>query len=1289
MTAINNFDEYCRALASSGEIFNRASLIKFLRGQMITLQKLEDVRDEEKRGFVGLTEITNVEKEYSGDELTRIAESTIDAVRHISGSFREKIVRENVLMPTYRAKEINSSGISWLSKRSGRTIREKLSSTNNLLAVRRRMSFDTGENRLFLAFLRQMEDYIEQKRLVNSNFLTEIEREFQQLALKILHSEELEEVGRWENTPPNNTLLSDKFYRQIWHGWTDLQNLSEMIRADSQHLGERLCTAYFCKLLGFLARHEKFPQQPIKYDYAKFEVHPLFSNSIASENLTVTKTATRIEILRDAKIFSMEFQDTTQIFLHNGRELLRAELTVGNFFSFVSQTAEFICGTNLSLERQPRSAKIVAAKKNYMDIFAVRPLYTASNGKFKRFKSRVVRQEFFDGKETLDLSAEYSTALTVAEDNSSNIYSLASCIHERKTSNEKFNRLLQMIHEKFFGSNQQIEQLSLPLPDLYNEFQLSAIRRAVRTNYNRVQTMPRSLAILFWEMSRNSCEKFSDGDFALVVDYIRGRVSLTLIQARFDSQIEQALPETRGFVWERHPTFSKICELEGVEIPANFEDKFNEFLLKNGWQTSKALIDKILNVFGVKGLPMETGRLTFQFSNETWASVAENLMDEFQKIKFPVTEIISEHLKQMDAVIGGHKVFKFIISPQLTFMGANAYLRPEAEIPLRGMKFYDELLSRAQKFEETSQKKLPPLWTDRLPFLAIKRFYGVFEIIGRNSNKKVAPLFGMTQKIPVEETFTLSKGRDEYRFGLILNDSKEISFEAVVRNRAFPLPQDVVCELHLTYTYGKDIPYELTFKPRDSKIFSEAKVTWEEARGQDYQNLHVPQFPADAQNWQTLQHLRTSNGKERDALNWIENTFRRSVAIDFDTAEFYVEDHNPYVFVKTEINDEPSIIQIPKIKLGKDVKGVWSIFISPNKNERREIYLRKNDWRTDRNGDRYCQKKVDGVNVAFFANNFLFTDEIIDTARVTFEIFTHKKTGKSLASNPLIDNEGFKFYWADEIIKGYMPYNLQRLRVMYPLHKVYSNGRSSKSPECPEHFRQCIERLVEDLPQETVTALKNNDTDLFNKLLRIMCVMAADIGQPIYDMLKMILEKNPKLINDTDFGCALGDCDTPQQGELLEQIHNSGMSAILKIRVLNKAAWKSDKFILNAPPVLLLNYLDSAVDYLKKRKRRNAPLVLKCLEFIFAIFRLRGKNDDNLKKELSLNNIKIQELYATLEDMISENYELPPSRVELTIKKSADYSNISDLYYALLICITGGEDEIKINLRDELDEDFD
>lgn len=1287
---INNFDEYCRAFSTGGEMFERARLMKFLRGQMIALQSLEAVRDEEKRGFVGLTEVINSESFFKGDELTRIATSTLDAVRHISNNFREKIIRENVLMPTYRAKEINSSGISWLSKRSGRTIREKLSSTNNLLAVRRRMSLDTGENRLYLAFLRQMEEHIEQKRLANPKLLTEVERDFQQAANKILHDEELAEVGRWENMPPNNTLLSDRFYRQIWRGWNDLQKLSEMLKADSEYLGERLCTAYFFKLLGAFGRREKFPQQPIKYDYAKFEVQPLRGNSIVGESLRLTKFETRLEIQRGEKVFIVAFEDVKQIFSEDTTELLRAEITAENFDAFVNQTAEFICGAAKTLERNLRASKLAAAKKNYMDIFATRPIYTASNGKLKRFKSRIVRQEFFSGGETFDLSAEFSTALTIQENSSSKIYSLASCIHERKSANEKFNRLLQMIHENFSGSNQRVEQLSLPLPDIYNEFQLSAIRRAVRVNYNRVQTMPRSLAVLFWEMSRDGCQKFSDGDFALVVDYVRGKVSLTLVQARFDSQIEKALPETRGLIWERHPTCSKICKPEGY---ASFEDKLSDFLLKSGWQASKTYLDKVLSVFGVKGLPLEAGRLTFHFIDDyggKWGAVTEELMETFGQVKFGVTEIIKDYLKQMAEIIGQQKVFKFIISPQLTFVGTNAIFRPEAEVPLHGMKFYDELLIRAQEYELNERKKLPPLWTDRLPFLAIKRLYGAFELISRNSNKKISPQFGITQKIPVEETFTLPKERNEYRFGLILNDSKEISYEAVVRNRAFPLRNDVECELHLTYTYGKDIPYELIFKPLTSQSFQEAKVVWENAAAQDYKNLPAPKFPADVENWQTLQHICTKTGKERNALDWIENTFQRRVVIDFARDEY----HSGFkdIAVKAIVEGEPAIIQIPKDFFDGQPAGLWSVVVVPNKNERREIFLGAYEWQATRGGIRICKKLIDGREVAFFENAFLFNRNVNFYADmyVSFELRSNEKGTRAV--NVLATAANIKLYWADKrkITAGGTPYDLQKLSVLFPLHKVYANGRSVKTPGCPEHFKSFIERLATTLPQDTKQAFRDKNIELAKKLLRIMCIMALDVGQPLYDILGKILEKKPKLLDDSDLGCALGDYDRPEQQQLLMQIHGSEMETIQKISVLNKAAWKSDRFILNVPPIILMPYFQSAIDFLKKRTPRKANVILKCLEFILAMFRLRDKGDDTLNRNLSLNNGKVRELYEAIEDMIDEDYELPPSRVELEIKKNADYAKkISDLYYALLIYINGGDDDIKISgINDNTDEDF-
>ena len=130
---------------------------------------------------------------------------------------RENIIRENIKMPVYKVKEINSYGLQWLSRRPGRTIREKISNSNSqMMAVRRRMSLDTGENRLYLAFLKDLTEHLEIKttKMPSKNQRNDEVMYYSQL-LSIIRDPEFEEIRRWENLPPNNTLLSDKHYKVI------------------------------------------------------------------------------------------------------------------------------------------------------------------------------------------------------------------------------------------------------------------------------------------------------------------------------------------------------------------------------------------------------------------------------------------------------------------------------------------------------------------------------------------------------------------------------------------------------------------------------------------------------------------------------------------------------------------------------------------------------------------------------------------------------------------------------------------------------------------------------------------------------------------------------------------------------------------------------------------------------------------------------------------------------------------------------------------------------------------
>ena len=54
-----------------------------------------------------------------------------------------------------------------------------------------------------------------------------------------LRSSEADEIGRWENLPPNNTLLSQRHYRAVWDAWGWLRSLDEDIARDWESFGRR------------------------------------------------------------------------------------------------------------------------------------------------------------------------------------------------------------------------------------------------------------------------------------------------------------------------------------------------------------------------------------------------------------------------------------------------------------------------------------------------------------------------------------------------------------------------------------------------------------------------------------------------------------------------------------------------------------------------------------------------------------------------------------------------------------------------------------------------------------------------------------------------------------------------------------------------------------------------------------------------------------------------------------------------------------------------------------------
>ena len=90
----------------------------------------------------------NYKKDTFYDDIYYILEYTQDTILYLIKNINREIKREHRVMPISQAKEFDRVSILWLSRKNGRTLKEKLSG-GKIKAVQRYSNLDTYENRIF------------------------------------------------------------------------------------------------------------------------------------------------------------------------------------------------------------------------------------------------------------------------------------------------------------------------------------------------------------------------------------------------------------------------------------------------------------------------------------------------------------------------------------------------------------------------------------------------------------------------------------------------------------------------------------------------------------------------------------------------------------------------------------------------------------------------------------------------------------------------------------------------------------------------------------------------------------------------------------------------------------------------------------------------------------------------------------------------------------------------------------------------------------------------------------
>mgnify|MGYP004615351697 CR=1 FL=1 len=750
---------------------------------------------------------------------------------------RNEIIRSHERMNIYQAREIDSAGIMEISRRPGRTVKEKVALKPTILAVKREQGADTLENRLLKKYLIRLVNVLDERQ----KCFDELENEDSTLSRlysvirRWLKSEEAERIGKWQNLPPNNILLHDKNYRKIWRGWQFLLDLDEMILNDWNDIDRLLSVYIFWKTLSILqSKGSKILQSPLKFDYNKFEICNIpfesancvrveaeeYALEINSNKITVIPKEGKehiIEIQFDKLIIENKVMPGALVTLSDADNV---SLKLANSINKISENRTIPAG----FEEEQKYTAINFSEFPYKSV----SVSNTDNFESRDFSTSLIRQFWTANTETdwINLETSNSPASYSERVNDIKIETVSfedvffdseeHMLSEEKLSSAAYD-FMNSIRD-FYNTN----TLYYLLPDYLEDFSLSRIRSTANTVFPNANPVPSSIGTVF---AFHKSEEFKDlslseDDFAFVIEKSNDNsvFSITPIQAKTTFELNN----------------QKVLKLSDYsEIPYGIRWEHHPSVIIENYNPSKVM----------------------------------------DYIKSTVSE--TEGIEKAGKIV--------IISGQKSIENARL------ELPADNWFFFNKSFEASDgvAFCAYIQEKVKeiPMWSEHLPVLQMTYLKN-----GKRSGsnltygKTVLPIRGQRQRIDIPDVFILNKKVRTYHFRLSRGNSDTSSalrYEACLNNVAFPLERNTECRLEMYYTYGEEHPFELYFVPVNSSELIRAKVEW---RKIDENAFPVPNFPP-IRSWSEFVNWNDGyTAESRDLADWQMKIFNRIKSI-FDFIE--------------------------------------------------------------------------------------------------------------------------------------------------------------------------------------------------------------------------------------------------------------------------------------------------------------------------------------------------------------------------------------------------------------------
>lgn len=1248
MEELNSYEEFCMAFERDKPL---SLLLLYLQDWMISAEEIHCIYENKLGLDEFLGQITQMSGQAQQDMLEHIIFNAQQVCYELFESLGHKIIQENKMVPVSKVKKINSFGLNWISRLPGRTLKEKISATHSVMSVQHRHSLNTGENQLFLAFLKNLNSLLQIRKDYSATFSSEIE-EFHQSLYYFLKRSELEEIAPWRNMQPNNTLLFDRNYRVIWNSWCSLQDLDETISRYQQNLDLYFLTIFYYKILCNLRNKIYFPQIPLTLDPFSYTISmktPFFTAVDSQGNLlSIEQKQGKIQLNYQKNKYTIEIFQRFIEFKCNDTKIKKEML---NSKSIEKIILELENAMNLP------SGKVAKIRENtvkssavVVDICSLLPHYFTEDGVIFQSEHRMMCQTF--SSKSLELTEKYTISSTLSDgillpckDSLYNIRTETMLTAVTQSAEEELKFLAGLLKSKF-----NAEAITFLFPDYFHDFQLAMVQKALRLFYPMVQSLSKGLSIAFYHQFTDECrinvEK--NPEFLLIMDHINDKLSLTLLKAECDKLVALDIPDFSGLIWERHPSYA---------VPLNSK-VYLDLLEKYNCPYPEI----VYQLFQKQGLEQLNSLRLFLGEEKSFA-ITEEFLEELNQLQFDVTQEVDTFLKQRESVLDGSEITIISLASNIKYSGLNPSISYTKTQVLAGFRQYQQLQSKTEY----------SLWKDNLPKLAIKYKLEKVELI---TNQKVTPQFGKVIEIEIGQSITLPKGKEKYRFPLVeLDMDTDIEYLAVVEHSAFPLAEDVECKLKMLYEYGAENPYELFFIPKypEESQFLEVKVRWSLLEEYEFEDLDYPPF-LPMYTWEELKKFPASNGRKWTsnllqyisydfaALNLPEGTIRLSDLTEENNYQKQMEREGKTVIVQFK---ERRILQLKEKNAGK-----WISFQVENSLTYHINILERNhiNWQRNHFGYFLFQEifvENQWVEVGFYDSNFENKKEFHRTVNaISFEL-TQDMKGKYIAVN-IRPQRGEDSYQRANFVE----YSHKRNREQsFAMFKVFFNGRNLSQQDFPPSLQSHLIKTKDLLLQHYKDPSSPCDKVA---VFRYMSLLSKDIGKEYYDIVLELLRQhldNPKLRFDNAIGYSLGGYQTEEEIHLFEKLQQLNHKKLISI--LAKAVWNHKDFIFNCPSEKILYYFECCVDCCETffRERKLVDLSIH-LEFILAVFRLRESKNSDICYRLSLNNPKVKKIYNLTEQMLEKNIQIQ-TRIQLASKNKELPQGKSEFLWNLLLYISG------------------